>query len=357
VHATVWIRGTIPVTPTDRHHWRRDHRDPPADRGARATAADLVPVLKWLDRILAQAVERARESFAREGAAERFRGLYISDRDVDDLLAREPAASPPWGGKGDGEEGGSSSRLDWLVETFDLCALNRGALVLALAPEIDLRYERIYAYLQDDVTRKRPSVDLVLNLFCRSPEERFGGIEHFQSDGDLIRHRFIELVPDPGAPRAPLLAHGIVIDPRIVGFLLSCDALDRRLTRHVTLWQEEAESGTEPEWTTLGIRIRQAHGRREPLRLYFQGAPGSGRRRAARAAAASAERPLLELAMATLPADDESASRVLEMAVREAWLRDAVLYLSDVDELSGPHRSMRQARLAPPCRSLRAPRS
>ena len=76
-----------------------------------------------------------------------------------------------------------SSRLDWLVESFDLCPLNRAALVLALAPEVDLRYERIYAYLQDDVTRKRPSVDLVLNLFCRSPEQRLAGMEHFHSEG------------------------------------------------------------------------------------------------------------------------------------------------------------------------------
>ena len=312
---------------------------------ARATAADLVPVLKWLDRILAGAVERTRESFAREGTAERFRGLYISDRDVDDLLTREPATSPPWGGNGDGEEGGSSSRLDWLVETFELSPLNRAALILALAPEVDLRYERIYAYLQDDVTRKRPSVDLVLNLFCRSPEERFTGIEHFQSDGDLIRHRLIELAPDPGVPRAPLLAHNIEVDERIVGFLLGYDSVDRRLGPHVTLSEGEAETGGEPEWTTLGLRIRQAHGRDEPLRFYFQGSPGSGRRSAARTAAAAAGRSLLELAVPTLPADDESACRVMEMAVREAWLQHAVLYLSGADELSGPNRSMRQGRL------------
>ena len=32
-----------------------------------------------------------------------------------------------------------------------------GSAHAALAPEIDLRYERLYAYLQDDVTRRRPT--------------------------------------------------------------------------------------------------------------------------------------------------------------------------------------------------------
>jgi AAA+ superfamily predicted ATPase len=312
---------------------------------ARATVGDVLPLLQWLDRILADAVERAREMFSREGSAERFRGLYISDRDVDDLLARAPVATPPWGGKGGETEAGSSSRLDWLVDAFGLCELNRATLILALAPEVDLRYERIYAWLQDDVTRKRPSVDLVLNLFCRSPEERFAGIQHFQSDGDLLQHRLIELLPDSGAPHAALLARGIQIDERIVGFLLGYDSIDRRLAQHVTLWEEDDVVGAEPEWSRLGLRMRQAQARGQPLRAYFQGTPGSGRRRAARAAARAAGRPLLELALATLPADDEPACRVVDMAVREAWLQDAVLYLSDVDELSGPTRSMWQARL------------
>ena len=36
----------------------------------------------------------------------------------------------------------------------------------------DLRYERIYAYLQDDVTRRRPTVELVLNVLCESSAEK-----------------------------------------------------------------------------------------------------------------------------------------------------------------------------------------
>jgi hypothetical protein len=38
--------------------------------------------------------------------------------------------------------------------------------ILALAPELDRRYERLIAYLQDDIRTKHPTVDLTLNLLC-----------------------------------------------------------------------------------------------------------------------------------------------------------------------------------------------
>jgi ATP-dependent 26S proteasome regulatory subunit len=316
-----------------------------AGSAARPDVSDLIPTLEWLDRILADAVGRAREAFTTEGTADRFRGLYISDRDVDGLLAREPAAPLLWSANGNGGSG-FSSRLDWLVESFGLPSFDRAVLVLALAPEVDLRYERLYAYLQDDVTRKRPSVDLALNLFCRSAEDRLAGIEHFLSSGALIRNHLVELVPDPVATKPPLLAHYLVIDERIVGFLLGYGAVDRRLAPHATLWDEEdATEPADPEWTRLGHWIRRAHIQGEPLRLYFQGVAGSGRRRAARAAAAQAGRSLLEVATVTLPPDDDAAGRVLSQAVREAWLQDAVLYLSGADQLLGAHHAARQARL------------
>ena len=41
-------------------------------------------------------------------------------------------------------------------------------LLIALAPELDLRYQRLYAYLADDATRRKPSMELALDLTCVS---------------------------------------------------------------------------------------------------------------------------------------------------------------------------------------------
>ncbi|MGD2116512.1 MAG: hypothetical protein PVG07_15775 [Acidobacteriota bacterium] len=43
-----------------------------------------------------------------------------------------------------------------LATLFDLAPFDLDALLVCLAPELDLRFETLYAYLHDDVTRKRP---------------------------------------------------------------------------------------------------------------------------------------------------------------------------------------------------------
>ena len=51
-----------------------------------------------------------------------------------------------------------SSRFPWLQKAFGLDTIDLDIVLIALAPEVDLRYERLFAYLQDDVTRRRPTV-------------------------------------------------------------------------------------------------------------------------------------------------------------------------------------------------------
>jgi len=58
------------------------------------------------------------------------------------------------------------SRLAWLQQTFQLSNFDLDVVAIALAPELDRRYEWLYVYLQDDVRGKRPTVDLALNLLC-----------------------------------------------------------------------------------------------------------------------------------------------------------------------------------------------
>ena len=59
---------------------------------------------------------------------------------------------------------GTNLRLERLRQAFQLTPFEINALLLSLAPDIALHYETLYAYLQDDVTRKRPSLALLLRL-------------------------------------------------------------------------------------------------------------------------------------------------------------------------------------------------
>ena len=62
------------------------------------------------------------------------------------------------------EAAGADVRLRRLAVEADLTALDTELLVIALLPDLDSRFERLYGYLNDDVTRRRASVGLALQL-------------------------------------------------------------------------------------------------------------------------------------------------------------------------------------------------
>ena len=207
----------------------------------------LLSELERIDLLIRAQVAQARQIQSQD---EQFRGLYISEQDIDALLAR-PIGSPHWfrapgvsaqvetmcehmnqdieRRKQTSMQQGVTLRLQRLQQIFDLDRLQTDILLIALAVELDLRYERMYAYLQDDVTRKRPSVDLVLNLLSQSAEAKLKARRHFSFDSSLFRKRLVELVEEPSTPNPPLLAKYLKVDNRIAQYLLGDDVLDERI--------------------------------------------------------------------------------------------------------------------------------
>src|SRR5262245_30573654 len=150
--------------------------------GYASSSAHLRDELARIDALVRGQVARAREATGDDG----WRGVAISEIEVDALLDRRLGA-PPWeiaaSGPALDDARAEADRLAAAIElrcartvarlrlvelarTFGLDRFDLDVVLIALAPEIDLRYERLYAYLHDDLTRKRPSVDLALHLLC-----------------------------------------------------------------------------------------------------------------------------------------------------------------------------------------------
>ena len=190
----------------------------------------LLSSLKRLDTLLQHAVERADQAYGSR-AGDNFRGLYVSHADVEDLLAREPAV-PRLNNSQVAQllpTDETNSEIRRLQQLFSLSDFELDVVCMALAPELDLKYERLYAYLQDDVTRRHPTIDLALNVLCTSAEDRIDKRVHFAPDGPLLRHGIIRVFPDPHHSQPSLLSHYFRLDPQIVQMLLSQLRLDNRL--------------------------------------------------------------------------------------------------------------------------------
>src|SRR5450759_295451 len=173
--------------------------------------ARLLPMLQRLDQRLAAAVSAAEQVFAARAAGDLYRGLAISPADVVAAFGRipgEPFLPLSMQAHEIAESTNSLSlrRMLWLQGVYGLSDIDLDVILIGLAPEIDLRYERLYAYLQDDVTRRRPSIDLALNLLCGSAGEKLQQRVRFAPDAPLVRHRLIEVFADPHHLNPPLLA-------------------------------------------------------------------------------------------------------------------------------------------------------
>jgi len=117
------------------------------------------PALARLGAALAREVLRLRARY--QLSLDEFRGLYISDEQVDALLAGAGALPADTAGLPVLEPG---HLFAGVIERFGLSATAADVLLLALAPDIDPKYASILAYVNDDVQRRWPTVDLTRRL-------------------------------------------------------------------------------------------------------------------------------------------------------------------------------------------------
>src|SRR6185503_20637440 len=70
------------------------------------------------------------------------------------------------------DEIGHQARLRHVRAVYDLSSFEIATVALALAPDLDVRFERTFALLNRAVTRPRPTPALALELFGLDAGER-----------------------------------------------------------------------------------------------------------------------------------------------------------------------------------------
>jgi hypothetical protein len=188
-------------------------------------------------QLLARRVEALLDTRDPTGSAraDPFRGLYLSEEHVRSLLGGSPAlpgngtpdgGAPPLAPLLDESTDPEAGRSRWagLADAFGLEPVELGLLLVAVAPEVDVRFERLYGFLNDDVTRRRPTVGLALELCGLSPlDPRDRG--RLDGNGALVRHGLLEVEE----PERPFLGRSLRVPERVVAYLLGGDAPDAAL--------------------------------------------------------------------------------------------------------------------------------
>ena len=179
------------------------------------------------ERVAALVRERSTKDST---ADDPLRGLYLSEEAVQRLLEK-PA--PAGGSSAEGIVGGRvplgpGDRLAALAARMRLTDLDITVLLLALAPDLDRDFERLYGYLNDDVSRRRATVGLVLDV-C--------GLSALDA---MVRDLFHPTAPlswlgllRVEEPDAPFLGRPLRVPDRLAAHLLGNDTPDPALDGHV----------------------------------------------------------------------------------------------------------------------------
>lgn len=318
----------------------------------------LLDELSKIDLLIRSYLEDLLEDSPEVG--DEFRGLYVSEAEIEKIQR-----NPGFGSrqeilpdirverleeinavrkeinakKEESLKRGRELRLHILSELFGLDHFEIDLLLVGLAPELDLKYEKIYSYLQNDVTRKRPGVDLVLNLLCPTIEAKLKARAYFFPAAPLVKNHLILLAgkEENGLPEGQqsLLSSPIKIDERIINFLLGFDELDPRIRDFSYLIKEKKsfEALILPE--DLKNRLKDSvnwHIRNEiPLRFLFKGPYGSGKKTTAEAACREVDTDLLIVDSKSLL--ENRFPETVRLMLREALLQGSALYLEDFDTL------------------------
>ena len=315
--------------------------------------------LEHLDLLLAHAVQRARLQHRGDGDADGhgLAGLYIPDADIDALLGtpigtaplppeqREPvqarlgeAAAELADRTVESIRQGVYLRLVALAQLFGLAAFDVDVVLVCLAPELDRRYERLYAYLHDDVARRQPTVDLVLDLLCPDVAAKVAARSRFTPAAPLLRHRLVQLADGAGAPSHSLLGKVLQLDPRVARFVLDDDQVDDRLLSlasivvpATTVDELVFPAGFKGQLERLVEGVPTGGDR---LVLYLQGPYGVGKQALAEACCQAIGAEMLVVSGRQLAEHgrDEFAA-LAHLVDREARLQGAMLYVDDFDAL------------------------
>lgn len=294
---------------------------------------DIQFALHRLDERLAKAIEQASALYGPDAATDSNRGLYVTETDVVNSLNRTPGEPLFFSD--------SQTFLKWgqvesqflrLQQIYNLTEFDLDIVLIAIAPVIDRRYERIYAYLQDDVTQRHPTVDLALHLLCESATERLTQRSRFAATSPLLASACLQLVPDPHQVHPTLLAHYLRLDDQIAQFLIGQPGLDARLLPFCTLLKPDSAPKFDELMLPLDLSIQQSITRSS--RLYLQGRSGVGKHPMARAIAAAQGLPLLTADIHRAWQLKLDVFRLVRLVVQAAQIHNAVLYVPAIDQLA-----------------------
>lgn len=307
-------------------------------RSAASLPPEPLPPLAWVDVLVAEIDRRIgmqAQALRSSGSDPALKHLVITDAEVDGLLAREQMPADEEAQPGSLFElllisgGSTTARLVSLQQRFELLPFELDVVLACLLLDIDRRFERLYAYLNDDLSRPRPSADTLLRLL--SPRVLRVVLQQLLTpEARLLRCGL--LVSEE--PQRGLRAELFRVSDGVARWLLERGGPDALLARArldedvaplaPLLWSHRRET------TTLAAMLEPREGA-VPLLVNLYGRHGSGRRFVVESASAQHGLEVIAIDGRRLRRAPADAEATLVAALRDSRLAGGVVFLHHAD--------------------------
>jgi len=295
---------------------------------------------------------------------DKFRGLYISDSEIDNILNDKPiisvdlpqsaektALSPLLKSLAQTTSSNSdrkaeslrlniSLRLFDLEKSFGLSKFGIDCILMCMLPEIDLRFQKLFGYIQDDIIKKYPSVDLLIRTLAENNDNPLKLRGVFASESPLLTYRLL-IIEEDNNHSIPLLGKLVRIDERILNYLLEVEEIDKNIRTFSNLivpslnfdqviLDEEIKSKLKhfTRYTTQDTPV-----------CFFQGRPGTGRKTTAEAICHEIGQRLLTIDTERLLGAGNNSDLLIRLVFREGLLEKSAIYLDSCNLLFDKEKS------------------
>lgn len=226
--------------------------------------------------------------------------------------------------------------LSYLADCFHLTEFERFCVLLALAVEVDRKYEKFYAFIQDDATAKMPTMGLALALYSV-----FGELEEVDETALLIGsklYRFFMHEPSKEEINRSRLSRPLRLNEKMYRFLTGHLLLQDKSEKYYSvrlpgelppiLFGQALQEGMRQCVDTLfGISERKK------TIFFLEGPAGAGKHFQLQHLANYLDIPLVMLDVGGIKDNSLNYESMLHAVIRETILQRAALCLENFEQL------------------------
>jgi hypothetical protein len=235
---------------------------------------------------------------------------------------------------------GRSSRFDQLCARCSLTPIDREVLLIALSPEVDRRYRRVYAYLHDDFTRGIASVGLIVDILAPllGTTDRLSLLSRFEAGAPLVQQGLVELMAARADDMKPLSQRHVRVSDATAGWLLGVPRMSETVADRAR-WMGVPEAppsyamplGLVAKLQTVGDRVKESP---RDVTVFLVGKEARACRAASDQLCHLLDRPVVTLELGAFLSSGEHMLVDIGQALRDAFLFGAALQVMGFPDVS-----------------------